>query len=186
MAQAKTRASTKRPRGTAKTQTRSKAKASSKTPKRAANGSRASGGNRSSNGKTRIEAARQTVENSTKDVGQTVGKAGQTVGKAASKAKTPLLAGGAAVAGAAGGLALSAMRSRQSHSRKVLGVKVPQGKRVKVKSRDVAKAAKEIGTFGQHVGELATELRHVREESGNGSKHRSPVEVVLDGLTTRR
>ncbi len=182
MAQAKTRASNKRSRGSTKTQARSKndSKAKAKArPKR-------SSSNQSSNGKTRIEAARQTVESSTKEVGQTVGKAGQTVGKAASKAKTPLLAGGAAVAGAAGGLALSAMRSRQSHSRKVLGVKVPQGKRVKVRSRDVAKAAKEIGTFGQHMGELATELRHVREESGNGTKHRSPVEVVLDGLTARR
>lgn len=180
MAQAKTRASTKRSRGSTKTQTRSKANSKAKArPKRSTN-------NKSPNGKTRIEAARQTVESSTKEVGQTVGKAGQTVGKAASKAKTPLLAGGAAVAGAAGGLALSAMRSRQTHSRKVLGVKVPQGKRVKVRSRDVAKAAKEIGTFGQHVGELATELRHAREETGSDNKHRSPVEVVLDGLTARR
>jgi hypothetical protein len=175
MAQAKTRASKKRSQGSQKTQARSKAR-----PKRSSgNRSRRPSSNPSSNGKTRVEAARQTVEHSTKEVGQ-------TVGKVASKAKTPLLAGGAAVAGAAGGLAVSAMRSRQSHSRKVLGVKMPQPKRVKVRSRDVAKAAKEIGTFGQHVGELATELRHAREETGNGSKHRSPVEVVLDGLTARR
>jgi hypothetical protein len=77
------------------------------------------------------------------------------------------------------------MRSRHSHSHKVLGMKMPQPKRVKLRSRDVARAAKEVGSFGQHVGELATELRHAREESGNG-KHRSPVEVVLDGLTARR
>jgi hypothetical protein len=109
---------------------------------------------------------------------------GKTVGKAASKAKTPLLAGGAALAGAAGGMAIGAMRSR--HPRKLLGVKMPQPKRVKLRSRDVARAAKEVGTFGQHVGELATELRHAREENGNGNKHRSPVEVVLDGLTARR
>jgi hypothetical protein len=108
------------------------------------------------------------------------------VGKAASKAKTPLLAGSAALAGAAGGMAIGAMRSRQSHSRKVLGVKVPRPKRVKVRSRDVATAAKELGTFGQHVGELATELRHARNATGDGHRHRSPVEVVLDGLTARR
>jgi hypothetical protein len=34
------------------------------------------------------------------------------------------------------------------------------------------------------VGELATELRRARE-SADGGKHRSPVEVVLDGLTAR-
>ncbi len=169
MAQAKTRASTKRS-STRKRSSPKKTQARSK--------SKAAAGNRSSNGKTRIKAVRQTVGNTTKD-------AGKTVGKAASKAKAPLLAGGAALAGAAGGMAIGAMRSRHSHPHKVLGVKMPQPKRVKLRSRDVARAAKEVGTFGQHVGELAAELRHAREESGNG-KHRSPVEVVLDGLTARR
>jgi hypothetical protein len=170
MAQTKTRASTKR-------SSTSKRASPKKTQARAK--SKAAASRRSSNGKARIKAVRQTVEHTTKD-------AGKTVGKVASKAKTPLLAGGAALAGAAGGMALGAMRSRHSHSHKLLGVKMPQPKRVKVRSRDVARAAKEVGTFGQHVGELATELRHAREESGNGNKHRSPVEVVLDGLTARR
>lgn len=129
---------------------------------------------------SRVSAARRTVEGSAKD-------ASQSVGKAASKAKTPLLAGGAAIAGAAGGLAVGAMRSRQSHANKVLGVKVPRPKRVKLRSRDVATAAKELGSFSQNVGELATELRHAREATGAGNnKRRSPVEVVLEGLTTRR
>jgi hypothetical protein len=70
--------------------------------------------------------------------------------------------------------------------RKVLGVKMPQPKRVRIRSRDMARAAREVGTFGQHLGELATEMRQAREGSGNGNKHRSPVEVVLDGLTARR
>jgi hypothetical protein len=168
MAQAKTRAPTKKS-SSSKRSSPKKTQARSKSKAVAAN----SGG---SNGTTRIKAVRETVGHTAKD-------AGKTVGKAASKAKTPLLAGGAALAGAAGGMALNAMRSRHSH--KVLGVKMPQPKRVKVRSRDVARAAKEVGSFGQHVGELATELRHAREESGNG-KHRSPVEVVLDGLTSRR
>jgi hypothetical protein len=169
MAQAKTRASSKRP------QARKRSPGPSKTqarPKRSPD-------SRSSNGKTRLKAVRRTVESSTKG-------AGQTVGKAASKAKTPLLAGGAALAGAAGGIAIEAMRSRRSHPRKVLGIKLPRGKRMRVRSRDVAKAAKKVGTLGQQVGELATELRHAREETGGSDKHRSPVEVVLDGLTARR
>ncbi len=168
MAQAKTRASSKRPR------TRKRSPGPGETqahPKR-------SPGSRSSNGKTRLKAVRQTVESSTKE-------AGQTVGKAASKAKTPLLAGGAALAGAAGGMAIEAMRARRSHPRRVLGIKVPRGKRMRVRSRDVVKTAKEVGTLGQQVGELATELRHARE-AGGSDKHRSPVEVVLDGLTARR
>jgi hypothetical protein len=92
------------------------------------------------------------------------------------------LASGAALAGPQVGWRSATMRSRRSHSHKVLGLKMPQGKRVKIRSRDVAKAAREVGTLSQHVSEFATELRHVRENS-NGGKRRSPVEVVLDGLT---
>jgi len=163
MAQVKARPSTKRSQGR---------KRSPATKKTQAQRSR-SFTDRGSNGKARVGAARQTVESSAKEAG-----------KAVSSAKTPLLASGAALVGAAGGLAFGAMRSRRSHAHKVLGLKMPQGKRVKIRSRDVAKAAKEVGTLSQHVSELATELRHVRENS-NGGRHRSPVEVVLDGLATR-
>jgi hypothetical protein len=167
MAQAKTRPSTKRSQG------RKRSPAPKKTQTRPSRSS----ANRSSNGKARAGAARHAVESSTKDVGQ-------AVSKAASNAKTPLLAGGAALAGAAGGLAIGTMRSRQSHSHKALGLKMPQGKRVKIRSRDVARAAREVGALSQHVAELATELRHARENTNEG-KRRSPVEVVLDGLTAR-
>jgi signal transduction histidine kinase len=61
---------------------------------------------------------------------------------------------------------------------------MPQGKRIKIRSRDVAKAAREVGALNQHVAELATELRRARENT-NGGKRRSPVEVVLNGLTAR-
>jgi hypothetical protein len=97
--------------------------------------------------------------------------------------KTPLIASGAAIAGAAGGLALGARH--QMRNSKVMGMRVPQRPRVKVKSRDLAKAAKDIGEFGSQVGRLASELQKNREES-NGSKKRSPVEVVLQGLTSRK
>lgn len=98
------------------------------------------------------------------------------VAEAAKKAKTPLLAGGAAVAGAAGGLALGVRQARKS--------KMLRRPLVKVDSHDLAKAAKNVGEFGMHVGELASELRRNREES-DGSKRRSPIEVVLQGLTHR-
>jgi hypothetical protein len=57
--------------------------------------------------------------------------------------------------------------------------------RVKVSSRDLASAAKEVGGFGTQMGRLASELQHARE-AAEDNKHRSPVEVVLEGLTARR
>lgn len=106
---------------------------------------------------------------------------GHHPGKAIGKAKLPLLAGGAALVGAAGGMAYGATRS----GAKVLGVKIPGPKRVKIKSSDLAKVAKDVGHFGDRVGELATEIRQVRQGVANGTKD-SPVEVLLRGLTKRR
>ena len=98
---------------------------------------------------------------------------GQSVGKAVGKAKLPLLAGGAAIAGAAGGFALATAKQGR---RKGIGIK----------SGDLAKAAKEVGNFSAQMGELATELQRARESANGGDKHRSPIEVVLQGLTARR
>ncbi len=107
---------------------------------------------------------------------------GNGLGKVASKAKLPLVAGGAAVAGAAGGLALaSSKQARKSR----LGKAMMRRPKVKLDSKDMAKAAREVGNFGAQVGELATELQRARE-SADGKKHRSPIEVVLQGLTARR
>lgn len=129
----------------------------------------------SSNGSGRIDTARHAVEETAKD-------AGHAVGGAVSKAKVPLVAGGAALAGAAGGLMLGARQAR----RHGIGAKaLSRRPQVKVRSQDLAKAAKEVGSFGAQMGRLATELQQTREAAGNG-KHRSPVEVVLEGLTARR
>jgi len=98
------------------------------------------------------------------------------VAKAAKKAKTPLIASGAAVAGAAGGMALGVRKARKS--------KLLRRPLVKVDSHDVAKAAKSVGRLGVEVGELASELRRSRELT-NGARRRSPIEVVLQGLTHR-
>ncbi|HWI96273.1 MAG TPA: hypothetical protein VNS60_09445 [Solirubrobacterales bacterium] len=117
-----------------------------------------------------------------KAVRDAVGSVGKEAGHAVSKAKIPLLAGGAAVAGTVGGLVLGASRSGD----KVLGIKLPKSKRVKLRSRDFSKAAKEVGRFGENVGELTTELRRAREglASGDG-KQSSPIEVLLSSLTSR-
>lgn len=109
-------------------------------------------------------------------------KVGRDVGKAASKSKAPLLASGAALAGAAGGLAIGAMRSRRPH--RVLVPKALQRKRVKISSQNIAKAARGIGTLSQHVADLTSEMNS--EQRPKNGKRKSPVEVVLEGLTTRR
>lgn len=174
MAQAKTRASATRSRGSGKSPARSRSSSSkSRTSSKSANASR-NRSKSSSNGAARVDSARHMVENKAKG-------AGRAVGSAASKAKVPLVAGGAALAGAAGGLALG---TRQARRHKGMGIAIPRRPRVKVNSRDLARAAKEVGGFGTKMGHLATELQHVRE--ANGDKHRSPVEVVLEGLTARR
>ncbi len=113
------------------------------------------------------QAALEAVEETAKD-------AGGAVGRAASKAKVPLMAGGAALAGAAGGIALG---THQAHRKNGL-----EG----VSSKDLAKAAKKVGNVGAQVGEVALEVRRAREaNNGNGRAHRSPIEVVLEGLTSR-
>lgn len=138
----------------------------------------ATSGNGSRGATSPVEAVRSAAG----DAGGGKAKnASQTVGKAAGKAKVPLVAGGAALAGAAGGLALAA--SKQGR-KKGLKAAMPRRPKIKIDSGDVAKAAKEVGNFSAQVGELASELQRARE-SADG-KHRSPVEVVLQGLTARR
>jgi hypothetical protein len=166
-AKAKTTRKTSRPK--AKT-TKSRAKSASKTRSSQSNG----------NGVASDVA--NGVGDGAKAVRDAVGSAGKEAGHAVSKAKIPLLAGGAAVAGTVGGLVLGASRSGD----KVLGIKLPKSKRVKLRSRDFSKAAKEVGRFGENVGELTTELRRAREglASGDG-KQSSPIEVLLSSLTSR-
>jgi hypothetical protein len=77
-----------------------------------------------------------------------------------SKAKTPMIAGGAALAGLAGGAALARNGSRGS------GLSLPKpsfGGGAGV-AKALGTAAKEIGKAGYKAGELANEVRKVREE----------------------
>jgi hypothetical protein len=137
---------------------RSKPKAGSGKPGASAGGSAPS----------KPRAVVESVEETAKD-------AGGKVAGVAGKAKVPLLAGGAALAAGAGGLALGA---RQAHRKSSLGG---------ISSKDVAKAARKVGDVGAQVGEVALEVRRARQATnGNGKVHRSPIEVVLQGLTQRR
>ena len=108
------------------------------------------------------------------------GSSGNGVSRVAGKATLPLIAGGAALAGVVGGAALGAKRSGSN----VLGVPMPKAKRVQFRTKDLTKAAKQVGGFGEHVGDLASELRRAQEAVQNG-KANSPIEILLQGLTRR-
>lgn len=177
MAQTKTRSRPKpksKSRGSSKPKTRSSNSASARKPKRtpakrtSANGSKASSASKPKGLVDKTKAAGETAEETAKD-------AGRKVGRVASKAKVPLVAGGAALAGAAGGMA--ALSARRSHRHRGLGG---------VNSKDLKKAAKKAGDVGAQVGEIALEVRRARERTNSNGAHRSPIEVVLQGLTSRR
>jgi hypothetical protein len=170
MAQTKTRSSTRSSQKSKAKGKPSKPRSRSRPKAKAATKSNSSGSNGS-----RAKSALESVEHTAKE-------AGGTVGKAASKAKLPLVAGGAALAGAVGGMAVGAHQARRH---KVLAGAMARRPMVKVDSHDLAGAAKRVGTFGAQMGRLASELQQARE-GGHNNEHRSPLEVVLEGLTARR
>lgn len=153
MAQTKTkkRSSPKRTGGSKKAPTRSRKNSSPKA-------SAKKGGMAKAAGKASDVAGKAS---------NAAGGAADKATDAAAKAKVPLIASGAALVGAAGGMALGTRKSRRGR-------------------RGLAKAAKGAGELGVRVGHLATELQRNREAANGGSPHRSPVEVVLEGLTARR
>lgn len=153
---------------------KAKAKSSSKS-RSSSNGGGASRSNGSSSKHSNVDAVRNAVGDKAKG-------AGKTVGRAASKAKVPLVAGGAAIAGAAGGMALAAASKKGRKSG--IGKAIARRPKVKVDSKDVAKAARGVGNFSAQVNEIAGGLESAA--SGRNGKHRSPIEVVLQGLTARR
>jgi hypothetical protein len=101
---------------------------------------------KSANGAADALAARQAALAGTK-------AAGHAVTAAASRAKTPLIVGGAAMAGIAGGLAAT---------RRVTGSR-PRGRRRKVDLDAVASAARGVGALGNQVADIATVVQATRQ-----------------------
>jgi hypothetical protein len=158
--------------------------AKSKAPKRKKPTQRASGTGKKPTSRSSTNGTSggiKSVRDAIADVGE---KAGNATSQVASKGKIPLIAGGAALAGAAGGMALNAARSGGG---KVLGMKVPKRKNVKIRSKDLAKTANNLASFGEQVGAVSAGLRNAQDVNGNGNgAHNSPLEVLLQGLTRRR
>jgi len=126
-------------------QTKTKTKA---TPKRRSSSSRKPSSSRKRTNSSSKAAPAEVMSNA-------ADKATTAVGHAADKAKIPLVAGGAAIAGAAGGAMLGARQARRKRS------------------------------TAARLGDFALQMQRARQ-TPNGVKHRSPVEVVLEGLTSRR
>jgi hypothetical protein len=129
----------------AQTKTKTKAKATSK--------GRSSSSRKPSSSRKRTNSSSKAAP--TEVMSNAADKATTAVGHAADKAKIPLVAGGAAIAGAAGGAMLSARQARRKRS------------------------------TAARLGDFALQMQRARQ-TPNGSKQRSPVEVVLEGLTSRR
>lgn len=105
--------------------------------------------------------------------------AGSTVADAVKKAKVPLIAAGTGLAGLAGGAMLAGRNSRK----RVLGVPMPR----KSTTKNIANASKNVATFGEGMGSLASEVHRITTGLSDASAgRRSPIEVLLDGLTNRR
>jgi hypothetical protein len=169
MAQTKTRASSKRSAGSKKPQARSRGSSKKSTNSRKQNSRKqASSRKRPNSSKAApVAAMSNAAEKASTAVGDTAAKATSAVSTAAGRAKVPLIASGAALAGAAGGAALGARQARRHR-------------------RGLAKTARGMGALGVQVGHLASELQRNREGVNGGGQHRSPLEVVLEGLTARR
>ena len=108
-------------------------------------------------------------------------EAGDAVATAARRAPAGALAAGAAAAGLAGGLALGARGRALTKTTKVLGM--PVGRRSK--ARTIARGARRAAVAASKASSTADDIRAIRQQLEHANR-RSPIEIVLDGLTHRR
>ena len=127
---------------------------------------------RSANGETAVEGVTGAVSSGAQTVSSGAQNAAQGVAGFVKKAKTPLIAGGVAIAGLAGAAALNNARSGR---RKVLGVTMPRANGLKnLDARKIAGAvtdgAKRADRFGQRVSSVASSVQTVSETADKAAK----------------
>ncbi len=166
-----------KPRGNASTSkrtTKSRANSSGSQNRR---GTQSRGGSTARKRSNASNSSSKGTVASAKDASiQAAKSTGDAVGSTARKLRTPAIAAGAGLAGLAGGIALT--RSRQ---RKVMGVPLPG----RGTTKNLAGAAKNIGALAEQAGHVAEQVRVAGEALGGNEARRSPIEVVLQGLTRR-
>jgi hypothetical protein len=156
-------------------------KSKSKSNARRSSGSKSNGSSRSSTKATKAKA--RSAKASAKSAQSSNGSNGVANGVAdsvkrgakgipplAGKAKVPLLASGAALAGVAG--AIAAARSGKRH--RVMGVPMPRANGMKPDPKKigdaVVDAAKRADRFGQGVSRVASTVRDVGETANKAAK----------------
>jgi hypothetical protein len=131
-----------------------KANASSRTRRTSSNGRRATASRRATTSRAN---ARRTSANGP------VGKTGKKISNVASKAKTPLVAGGAALAGIAGGVALKTRAgSKNSMRRPIKRLRSTQLPKVDLDA--ITSAAHKMQSIGEQVGDVADAADRTRKK----------------------
>jgi Na+-transporting NADH:ubiquinone oxidoreductase subunit NqrC len=135
-----------------------------RTPKRKAS---------SSSQKRTLDAAKDATTKGAK-------VAGNAVTSTAKKLKTPLIAAGTGLAGVAAGIAVTRKKNKG-----ISGIHLPS----RGTTKGLGEAAKNIGMLAERTGKVAQQVRVASEAIGEGGaprKSKSAIEVVLEGLTSRR
>ena len=150
-------------------------KPAQKQPSTRAAGTTRGRSSRSANGETTVEGVTGAVSSGAQTVSSGAQDAARGVAGFVKKAKTPLIAGGAAIAGIAGLAGAVALNNARSRRRKVLGVTMPRGKELKnLDARKIAGAvtdkAKRADRFGQRVSSVASSVQNVSETADKAAK----------------
>jgi hypothetical protein len=109
--------------------------------------------------------------------------AGNAVTSTTKKLKTPLIATGTGLAGVAAGVALT------RKNKGISGLHLPSRGTRRATTKGLGEAAKNIGKLAERTGKVSQQVRVASEAIGEGSaprKSKSAIEVVLEGLTSRR
>ena len=112
---------------------------------------------------------------------------------AARRVKSPALAAGAAAAGLAGGLAIGSrlnpkrkgLAALVTPRRRVLGVPLGRKGGMVMTAEALGHVARELRSANRKASATTEDVREIRETLERANR-RSPIEVVLDGLTHRR
>jgi hypothetical protein len=133
---------------------------------------------RSSNSKGAINTAKDTTVSGAKN-------ADNAVASTAKRLKTPAIATGVGLAGLVGGIAIGSAKNKKGFSLPLRGRSA-----AKRTSKKLSSAAKNVGAVAEQTGQIAERVRLASDavagkDGKNTAPRRSPVEVLLEGLTRR-
>jgi hypothetical protein len=159
-------------------QAKPKPKSKKTQSKKASTGASSASKAKAKTGKTSSPASAKNGASAKDGAQNTTNGVANGVAPIVQKAKLPLLAGGAAVAGVAGAV----LASRSGGKRKVLGVPVPKRSKLSLPKKNglksdarkaagaVAGAAKRADDFGQGVSRIASSVKQVSESADDAVK----------------